>query len=247
MSAIDAIARACFRSFANLPNARFVDEDGVFGVMNDIPLTFFNGIAESRLRRDDVPRVMREFGDRPFRWWISPSAQPADLADLLREHGMRHAFDSTGMVADLDKLRDRETPRELTIERMTDLSAWIDVFLEGFHKPTEERDDWLRAYAHCDDSWIHFVGSVEGQPVATTSLLRAGDLAGIYHVVTLPPFRGRGIGAAMTLAAMREGRASGARTAVLQSSEMGESVYRSVGFESVCPLRLFDLRPARLE
>lgn len=241
VAALDAISRACFRSFANLPDARLLEGNGVFGVSTGIPLTFFSGIAESRLSRDEVPRVIRDFGERPFRWWISPASEPADLDAVLLEHGMRHAFDSTGMVADLATLTERTAP--VAIERVDDLADWIDVFLEGFQKPRDERDLWLRAYAHCDGSWVHFLGFVDGKPVATTSLLRAGTLAGIYHVVTLPAFRGRGIGAAMTLAAMREGRQGGARTAVLQSSEMGESVYRSVGFESVCPLRLFDWRP----
>ena len=233
---VDAIARACFRSFASLPNAQLIEDDGVSGVVNDIPLNFFNGIAESQIDRDDVPRVIESFGERPFRWWISPSARPSDLADVLQQHGLRPLFDSTGMVADLASLAERMAP--LTIEQVEDLETWIDVFLEGFRKPREERDTWLRAYEHCDD-WIHFLGSVEGTPVATTSLLKAGDLGGVYHVVTLPPFRGRGIGAAMTLAAMRAARAAGAKKAVLQSSEMGENVYRSVGFECVCPLRLF--------
>lgn len=243
VAALDAIARACFRSFSNLPNARILDDGCVYGIATDVPLTFFNGIATSQLDRDDVPRVIAQFEGRPFRWWISPSARPVDLDAVLLEHGLRHAFDSTGMAADLTTLRDVATPRELTIERVSDLSAWIDVFLPGFHKPAEERDAWLGAYARCGDEWVHFVGRVNGVPIATTSLLLDGDLAGVYHVVTLPDHRGRGIGAAMTHAAMRVARDAGARTAVLQASEMGEGVYRSVGFEAVCTLTLYDWRP----
>jgi GNAT superfamily N-acetyltransferase len=238
-AANDAIARECFRSFRALPGAQLVDGDGVFGVKTAIPLTFFNGIAESQLDRDAVPRVIESFDETPFRWWISPSARPVDLADVLVANGMRHAFDSAGMVADLTTFRDADAPHDLTIERVTSLDVWIEVFLEGFRKPRSERAEWLRAYAHCDDSWIHFLGTIDGEPVATTSILAAGELAGVYHVVTLPPFRGRGIGAAMTQAAMRTARDLGARTAVLQSSAMGEGVYRSVGFETACELRLF--------
>jgi ribosomal protein S18 acetylase RimI-like enzyme len=71
----------------------------------------------------------------------------------------------------------------------------------------------------------------------------AGDLGGIYQVATLPAARGRGIGRAVTLAAMKHARDLGAKRAVLQSSEMGYPVYRAIGFEDVCALRLYDWKP----
>jgi GNAT superfamily N-acetyltransferase len=241
---VDALAQRCFRNFATLPNARVIDDGAIVGVMTEVPITFFNGIATSQLDRDEVPRVIETFraNAQPFRWWISPSAQPQDLATILKEHGIQHRFDSAGMVADLSSMPDVTTPDELTIERVTRLDDWIDVFVIGFERHPEERSIWLDAYAQLRN-WLHYVGYVNGVAVATTSALLDGDLAGIYHVVTLPESRGRGIGAAMTHAAMRDARASGARHAVLQASAMGEGVYRSVGFESVCRLSLFDWRP----
>jgi predicted acetyltransferase len=53
----------------------------------------------------------------------------------------------------------------------------------------------------------------------------------ILNVTTIPEFRGRGFGRALTLAAMRAGAELGARIAVLQSTEMGHGVYRRLGFE----------------
>lgn len=243
VSAIDAMARACFASFARLPNARILDERGAFGALTDVPVTFFNGIGEARVHRDDVPQLIAAFGARPFRWWISPASEPHDLRNVLREHGMEHRYDAPGMAADLTTYRHEPAPRELTIERLAGrMQPWLDVFLACFEKSEDERATWLGAYEHCDASWIHFAGFVDGVPVATTSLLLAGDLCGVYHVATLPRYRGRGIGAAMTRAAMRTARDAGAHTATLQSSELGESVYRSVGFKAACTLTLFDRR-----
>lgn len=244
MNPFDAISAECFRSFSILPNAWLLDEKGVFGVITKVPLTFFNGIAHARVERDDVPRIIETFRavSRPFRWWISPDAAPPDLDAVLHANGMRHCYDAPGMTADLTSLRPVPPPAELTIERVTELDDWLTVFIRGFDLHPAAAPAWREAYRQCE-SWVHFVGFVDGTPAATTSLLLAGDLAGVYHVVTLPPFRGRGIGAAMTSAALQHARHAGAKTAVLQSSEMGFRVYQSVGFEAKCTLTLYDWRP----
>lgn len=83
---------------------------------------------------------------------------------------------------------------------------------------------------------VHFVGLLQGEPVSTSSLITAGGAAGIYNVVTVEHARGRGIGAAMTAAAVEAGRRRGMTTAALQASTMGRSVYEALGFRHACDL-----------
>jgi ribosomal protein S18 acetylase RimI-like enzyme len=75
---------------------------------------------------------------------------------------------------------------------------------------------------------------IDGAPVASATLFVHGQSAGIYNVATLPAARGRGIGSAVTLAALRDGVAMGARVGVLHASDMAQSVYRRLGFID-CP------------
>jgi ribosomal protein S18 acetylase RimI-like enzyme len=72
---------------------------------------------------------------------------------------------------------------------------------------------------------------VDGRPVATALGLLAGEGIVIVNVATVPDARGRGIGRAVTLAAMHAGADAGATIAVLQSTEMGHGVYQRLGFE----------------
>jgi ribosomal protein S18 acetylase RimI-like enzyme len=73
-----------------------------------------------------------------------------------------------------------------------------------------------------------------GDEVVSTSIgYTTGDMVGIFNVATPPDHRGRGYGAAVTAAAARGGFADGAELAWLQSSEIGLSVYRGLGFEQV--------------
>jgi predicted acetyltransferase len=65
----------------------------------------------------------------------------------------------------------------------------------------------------------------------------------IANVTTIPEHRGRGLGRAVTLAAMRIGAAAGAQIAVLQSTDMGRGVYRRLGFEEFGTYRVLARLP----
>jgi len=88
-----------------------------------------------------------------------------------------------------------------------------------------------------------YLARLDGQPVATFALFCAAGVAGICEVCTIPSARGQGIGAAITLAPLLDGRAMGYRIAVLQASQMGEPVYRRLGFAAYCTLDAYCWRP----
>jgi GNAT superfamily N-acetyltransferase len=251
--ALDSVTRSCYRSFLLLPGASLLDDGEVYGVITAVPLGFFNGIATTRLRDrgriDEVVDFYRPSG-RAFRWWVTPDTRPTNLDQLLLARGFTHAYDSLGMTADLAKLQ-AARPSALRIERVTneqEMSVFTTILTTVFERPEADRQAWLSAYRDLglgeDSQWIHFLGYLGDMPVATTSCMIDGDLAGIYLVATLAAARGRGAGSALTLHAMQHARDRGARTAALQSSEMGESVYRGIGFIPRATLRLYDWRPA---
>jgi predicted acetyltransferase len=77
------------------------------------------------------------------------------------------------------------------------------------------------------------VGWIDATPVSCAMVVVTGATAGIYNVATPPEHRRRGYGAAVTWAAIEEGRRSGCDHAALQASELGAPVYRSMGFVDV--------------
>ena len=80
-------------------------------------------------------------------------------------------------------------------------------------------------------------------PVCTAQTMRRGDDVGIYSVATPDAHRGRGYGGALTAWATAYSFAAGATFAYLQSSEMGVSVYRRIGFRQVDMFAVYT-RPA---
>jgi len=84
------------------------------------------------------------------------------------------------------------------------------------------------------------VAYLDGEPVSCGAAIRSGSTVGLYAVATIERARRRGIGRAVSWAAIEAGReAWGGTIAVLQSSDVGLPVYRSMGFEEVAGYYLY--------
>jgi GNAT superfamily N-acetyltransferase len=251
---VETVIQDCFRTSARLPGATLDEYDDALVVRTNVTLPFFNGVPRAALRESDAEERIREiaapFRERriPFRYWITPSSAPANLVPLLMANGFRHVYDAPGMAIELDSLPEQKAIPGFTIRRVEnaeELWAWARIFGTGFSRPEAEWPAWHSTYSAFgfDGPWRHFVGFLDGEPVATTSIIVGPEIGGIYHVVTLPPARGRGIGAAVTLAGLHAARDAGCRAAGLQSSEMAFRVYESLGFRKCCDLSVYDWRP----
>ena len=186
----------------------------------------------------------------PVEWWTLPSSRAARLTPRLERRGFAPGPDWPGMAVDLHALQERPTPAGVAIQQVADaatLGLWLDAFRHGFRVPRAELEQVAALYELLgtgEDAPIrHYLGTLKGDPVATSSLFVAAGVAGIYNVSSIPRVRGRGIGAAMTQHPLREARAMGYRIGVLEASDMGAGVYRRLGFRQYCRLRGY-VRPA---
>ncbi len=147
----------------------------------------------------------------PLYWYIGPSTTPADLGERLRARGLIHVEDAPGMAADLRALReDLPVPAGLTIRPVHDtesLRQWVQVFASP-----EDVDVALYVYSYLGIGpgapFRHYVGLLGGEPVGCSSLFLAAGVVTVQHVATVPHARRQGVGTAMTLTALREGRDS---------------------------------------
>ena len=130
----------------------------------------------------------------------------------------------------------------LDVRRITDLSGLDDferTLVEAY--PISEADPWRRGVmmgsALLDDPrWHLLVGYLNGEPAATSAAYITNHAVDVTLVSTRPEHRGRGIGRAITAAAVQ---ADIAKPAILLASDDGQSVYRSLGFASICRFTLW--------
>ena len=80
---------------------------------------------------------------------------------------------------------------------------------------------------------VHLAVHVEGQIVGHAAVNPWRGVAGIYSMGVAPAHRRAGVGRALTVAAARIAAERGCSHAVLNATDEGERLYRSVGFESL--------------
>ena len=136
--------------------------------------------------------------------------RPSDLGERLIAQGFEYGGDDIGMAVDLSTLPEGvPVPEDFVIERVRDeagLAAWVETLGSGFGAGPVEAEWVGEMYRRLgfEGAWRHYLGLLAGDPVATSTSFFGAGVVGIYFVFTVERARRRGIGAAVTLAALQE-------------------------------------------
>lgn len=202
-----------------------------------IPIPPFNAVwAEDESAADGLADAVAELDSLgvPSSVQLRAGLTPRVEAEA-RRLGYTEQDVEPGMVATPAGFRPPEPP-ELEVERVSGaqgLEAALELASSGFEVPGE-----LLAPLYGDATlelpgYTLLVGRVDGEPVSTAAGFTLDGAVGIFGVATAGEHRRRGYGAALTAQAVSEAFAAGADFAYLQSSPLGESVYRALGFRQV--------------
>lgn len=200
---------------------------------------------------DEVEIITRE---------LAATGQPACVifADGLsteaektaKRNGFAHEETMPAMAIEIDCLAACSLPESYRFERFEpddDAEDWATAFAIGYELPRSVADVFSPLAVPIDpapDADIQFFRvSHEGRTAAVSALITGHGVAGIYCVATVPEHRCRGLGAFVTAEPLRAVRDHGYRIGVLQSSSMGHSVYRGLGFEDVGSLSMLVRMP----
>ncbi len=153
-----------------------------------------------------------------FAAWVHES-DPAMQADLVRRG---YTLDTSTRAMGMG-LEDVRLPRPVLDLAPPD---WAEHLRVGGDPP-----DLVRGG---DRLGFHvLIARLDGENVAAAIAFDHGTDCGIYNVGTRPHARRRGLGTALTALHVHDALARGCRSASLQSTEMAEGVYTTVGFRDL--------------
>lgn len=246
--AADSNFLASFRKLVeHSPGGELHEPAGVFAFVTGLPIGYFNGcVIVAPAGTADLESAIGWLlaTELPFRVWIREELAPL-LSAVTARHGLvedERRFPGMALAPIPDPprpppgvaLRDVADMRSLDEHRGILLADGADASVVRRLLPETMLSD--------PDVALSTV-LLDGQPVGYSLAIRSGEVCGVYNVATLPAARRRGVGTAATWAAVAAGRRWGCRVAVLQSSEMGQSVYEAMGFRTV--VRYVEFRVAR--
>lgn len=239
----------------HLPGAVLHEDEAVRWFYTGMPTSAFNGVLHTHITSDaidaKIAEVVTYFKERnvPLTWPVGPTTLPTNMATHLKAHGFTHTHDSTGMAVAVEALPEElPTPpdfRVTVVNNLEMLHVYSTTSMRGFASTEEGSRVYYETYSNIgfaeDGPWRHFVGWLNAEPVAVSSLLLHAGVAGVYGVTTIAEARRKGIGAAMTLAALREAQRRGYRVGVLSPSKMGLEMYKRLGFRTYCTMSFYRL------
>lgn len=190
--------------------------------------------AAEKLSSQDVPSMFLTANDR---------CEASEA--VLQSFGYEYSGAIPGMVADLGADLDCGVPEGCAVTRVPshddgeDFAAFLSMaypiapLAARLFSPAE-----VGITDAPDDPVQFFLVTSDGTTVASSALVLAGGVAGVYCVATHPEHRRKGLGAAVTAHTMGVARSLGFTSIVLQASEQGYSTYKRLGFVDESPVHL---------
>ena len=229
------------------------DEGDALWFENPIPIIPYNGILKFQVENNidqRIDRLVNHYQKRrvAFLWVVHPTSSPIDLPDRLQRRGLRAVELMPGMVRSLAELPESTPlPKGIEVREIIgeeDFAEYSDFVSWRWGVPEEYMGQLRTSLAHFQigkpGSKSHMWQAWRaGQPISKAGLYLAAGSAGIYAVATRPEARRLGLAGILTLKALKKARKFGKDLAVLHSTPMAESLYQSLGFETIAEFRLF--------
>jgi GNAT superfamily N-acetyltransferase len=190
---------------------------------------FWTGPCDLQVR---VPEVAEWFAVRDKPWGLLVPAEAE-----VEPPGLRHVADQGVMLRGLDDLPD--LPLDVRADAPAEHVARVqaEAFEDGYDVTLSFVTPTLGPDARPPQVTLTTYDGDE--PVGCATVAAIGRVAGVFGVSVRTPWRRKGLGAALTVAALQWARGRICDLAFLNPSEMAHGVYAQLGFRDVEPFRIW--------
>lgn len=253
--AVDGNLRHMFRALAagreegelrELPGVEIAAVGTPFQMFNAAFLTSPVASEEDLDRRIAIAAVHMQSRGLPWSFWLCEDwltrAVRRRATRVFDRRRMSLASEMPGMAAEFL----RPPVRPLPVLKMVPVAddetrlAFCEIGSICFHVPLTWIDEIFDDTLPMREGCAGWVGYCDGEAVSTVATTTGEGVIGVYNVATLPEFRQRGFGEAVTRYAIaRAKESSGIDRTVLQATRHGLALYERMGYASVTRVMVF--------
>jgi N-acetylglutamate synthase len=242
----DRAARATIAAFRllarNLPGMHEEPAGpGVLGLVSGLPIATLNGVFTEAARPDlaEIDKAAEGLAGLGLPWSIQFRGEPGPEAERMAAgYGLTARITLPLMLYVPAEGRPGPPARESAAARVRaagprDRADYAAALAAGMEAPPEIMTAFGSPEAFALPGGVPYLAREDGQVVSVGFGMFAEGITGIFNIATVPAYRGRGYGRAVTGRIVADGIARGARLAYLQSSPDGYPLYQSMGFRTV--------------
>ena len=224
------------RFYGVFDGARFERRsDLIVALLPAFPIPQCNGpwvVEDSQSAVDALPEAVAEVEGAGAWPWVQTRVGHERTQQAAVDLGLTHIERIPGMVMRPEEFSETHAEIEIALVGHADTHETNEILAVCFGAPRELFDEFCGGLWSMEEvSW--YIARTDEGIVSTALGLTLDGVTGIFNVVTPPEHRGRGYGSALTSRAARDGFDAGSNFAFLQSSGIGRSVYRKLGFRDV--------------
>lgn len=180
-------------------------------------------------------------GEFPGAIWVEEIEKNDELIRALDDSYFEVSFKCIAMhlkISEMKNFNINNENNEIEIKLVNNdelLKQWANILIKGWwtwNKGNELKLYELYKEIYKDTDKIRlYIAFYKGNPAGTSLCFLSNDSVGLYLISTHPDYRGKGIGKLLTKTPISEAYKVGYEHAVLHGTEMGEIIYKQLGFK----------------
>lgn len=236
--------------FGHLPGGNIHQDGDVTMIDSGIPYPNWNAMISRNPKPHSISKTVTQYNSSyyfPYTWWIGPETDDRELEKELQNNGFKFVNRTAAMAlelvsVELEPLLDSEI-KILPVSNHFELEKYLGILQQSFSMPHYAIEALYKLYSQNslfeDVKFYHYLGIYNGKAIGCASLFLAAGTAGIFHIGVPSGMRRRGIGKMMTIHCLKMAREMGFTFSVLRASNLGEGVYRQLGFKNFGHFKLY--------
>lgn len=206
----------------------------IFAMKSGSQLPFCNRVYGDNLTNiGDLIAARMFYQATPFRWFVDQN--DVVLKKQLESFGLQYKISYPAMILSLNEIQQVSYGPDIQIRKIdnADYDKWVMLVCKAYSIPAVNQFKLFIEYLlkRAQPNNIHlYIGYYQDVPAATSMVIDHATIAGLHWVGVLPEFRQKGLGFAVSHHALQDAHARGIAQAILLASEMGESIYKKIGF-----------------